>query len=807
MELKFSRYNPLSSGTWIKAPKSINYKKAIINPMNLDNCCFMYAIGCRQFGHNTAFECRPHLFKATIEGSFNWSGIDFPTPLNQIPTFEANNNISVNVFGLDKSNKVILLQPSARFETPEDRCWDLLYLKGANGNSHYAYIKDLSKLIHKQMDKHDGRTYICRACFSHYQSEEALKEHRRSCAKFKEAIAVMPSTDHYKNFAKFELADRKKKEFVPYTIYADLECILRPLSTNTPNCPRYTQKKQRHDVSMYAYQVVSRNPRDPQTNHRLHLYRGPNAIHHFWSAITAEVKKIGTVYHNNVPMRMTLEEEEAFNQTMHHKCHICEKDIPEGEAVRDHCHLTGKCLNINYRKGKKIRSFYDIAYSLSIFIGRYRGPACNVCNTKYTLPKFVPIVFHNGSGYDMKFLVKEMTSGKPARPPNPNDVNEDDESPAAKRRRRTLATFDDDDVIEECDDDDFEDDSDGEETTPTGRQKKACKRDIKVIATSAEKFVTFSKQIPLEDRENYLEVRFIDSLRFLNSSLQALAKNVPRDKMRNVRRAFSNARLFELATRKGVYPYEYITDESKYNEPCLPPHEAFYSSLTGENIDETEYTFAQTVFREFECANLGEYTDLYLKIDVLLLADIFEHFRDECGESYQLDPCWFVSLPGFAWKAALKTSNIWIELITDYDMLLFFENSIRGGFCFAGKRYAKANHASLPSYNPEEPLSWILYLDANNLYGMAMSQPLPYRNYKWLTIEELDDLAKDGGRRIREESCKWVGYTLEVDLEYPPELHDLHNDLPLCPKRIIIGETGNDSKLTATLHNKERYTV
>jgi hypothetical protein len=111
-------------------------------------------------------------------------------------------------------------------------------------------------------------------------------------------------------------------------------------------------------------------------------------------------------------------------------------------------------------------------------------------------------------------------------------------------------------------------------------------------------------------------------------------------------------------------------------------------------------------------------------------------------------------LLGFAWKAALKTSNIWIKLITEYNILLFFENSIRRGFCFAGKRYAEANYASLPSYNSEEALSWILYLNSNNLYGMAMSQPLPYRNYKWLTAEELNDVAKNANEKYI--LWKWI---------------------------------------------------
>jgi hypothetical protein len=415
----------------------------------------------------------------------------------------------------------------------------------------------------------------------------------------------------------------------------------------------------------------------------------------------------------------------------------------------------------------------------------------------------------------MKFLAKKMTSGKPARPPQ-GQRQEEEFSTAKKRKLRALSVFMDDDDDEERlddeDDDDIslycEDDESDEETTPTGRKKKSCRHDIRVIASSSEKFISFSKCIELDDGKNVIEARFIDSLRFLNCSLQELAKNLPQDKLRHTREAFPDERLFELATRKGVYPYEYVTDEIKYQDKGLPPHEAFYSSLSGENISDEDYAFALKVYREFECTDLGVYTDLYSKIDVYLLADVFENFRDKSKGSFDLDPCWFVSLPGFAWKAALKTSNTWIELISDYDMLLFFEDSIRGGFCFASKRYAKANHSSLPTYNSNEPQSWILYLDANNLYGTAMSQPLPYRGYEWMAREELDHLTEEGGQHIMEKSDNdYTGYVLEVDLEYPQELHNEHNDLPLCPENLFVGESGSDKKLMATLHNKERYKV
>ena len=127
---------------------------------------------------------------------------------------------------------------------------------------------------------------------------------------------------------------------------------------------------------------------------------------------------------------------------------------------------------------------------------------------------------------------------------------------------------------------------------------------------------------------------------------------------------------FLILLRKGVYPYEYMDGWNKFNEKVLPSKESFYSSLTLENITEVDYTHANNVFKKFNINNLGEYHDLYVRSDTLLLADIFENFRQSCRKNYELDPAHFISLPGLAWQACLKKTNVELELLTDYDMLL-----------------------------------------------------------------------------------------------------------------------------------------
>ena len=157
----------------------------------------------------------------------------------------------------------------------------------------------------------------------------------------------------------------------------------------------------------------------------------------------------------------------------------------------------------------------------------------------------------------------------------------------------------------------------------------------------------------------------------------------------------------------------------------LPPEEAFYSKLNDENISEEDYTHAQKVWTAFGCKDMGDYHDLYLRTDVLLLADIFETFRKTCKRQYDLDLAHYYMSPGLSWDALLKKTGVELILLMDYDQHLFIEKGLRGGISMVSKRHAKANNPHVDGYDSSKPNSYILYLNANNLYGWAMSQPLP----------------------------------------------------------------------------------
>ena len=246
---------------------------------------------------------------------------------------------------------------------------------------------------------------------------------------------------------------------------------------------------------------------------------------------------------------------------------------------------------------------------------------------------------------------------------------------------------------------------------------------------------------------------------------------------------FGDDKQLELVKCKGVYPYEWVDSFKKFDWSCLPNKECFFSSLKGKGISDEEYDRACKVWNVFSMKTFGEYHNLYLKCDVLLLCDVFEKFIDTCLEYYGLDPCNHFSSPGSAWDAMLKMSGVRLRLIDDIDMHLFIEKGMRGGISYIAKRYCRANNEFVKGYDKDKEKSFITYWDVNNLYGAAMLEHLPYDEFKWLSNDEIDDIDFN---YVSAESD--VGYILEVDLRYPCELHELHNDYPLAPEKLEVSK-------------------
>lgn len=704
IEVNINKYNPMRGSSYINLPEAIIHKRAVINIQNEDQACFAWAMiasRCdrRKLKIKKPYRCSSYPHYST---EFVFDNISFPMRLKDISKFEALNNVSINVYGLEEDQ---IVGPLHYTKSRKEEHVNLLFLDDG-ANTHYCWIKNFSALVGSQFSKRGHKIWICDGCLVFFRTELALKNHlKHGCYKVK---CNLPNEKN--KILKF--TNYPKKERVPFIIYCDFEAILKPLNTCIPDTQfPFTQNIIKHEPYSFAYYIKCSYD---DTLSKFELYRGEDCGKKFIEKLRVDLKIIYHKLYSKIQM-LELNSEEKLMYENSLICHICEQEFIDSESikVRNHCHFTGK----------------------------FRGAAHMSCNLNYKVVDFVPLVCHNLSGYDSHFIIKELG-------------------------------FD--------------------------------NEQIDLIAQNKERYISFTKHFKLNNHQN-IQLRFIDSFKFMASSIDNLAKNLEANQFLEIQKHFPNPSQCNLITQKGVFPYDFLDSYKKLNYPCLPPSSNFYNKLTECNITDEQYAHALKVWSEFDCKNLGDYSDLYLKSDVLLLADIFENFRNICINTYDLDPAQYYTSPGLSWDAMMKYTKVEMELLTDIDMVNFINKGVRGGLSQCSKRYAKANNKYMKEYIKKDGdiSSYIIYLDANNLYGYAMSQFLPYANFKWLTdiqISEFNLATKsDEGD---------VGYILEVDLDYPEQLHKLHNDFPFCMENIKPNYiTSKQNKLIANLHPKTNYII
>ncbi|XP_071576328.1 uncharacterized protein [Temnothorax nylanderi] len=670
----------------------------------MDNACFAWSVVAALHPaerHSERESSYPHY--TTV---LNLRDIEFPVTLSQIKNFERFNDVSINVYTVE-GEKTPNVLPIRLTDLKREKHVNLLYVQDPRDDNvgHFAWIKNLSRLVSSQLSTHRGRKYFCDRCLHYFYTSEKLEAHTVDCQKINNCAIRLPSEDDkWLNFK-----NHSRKERLPYVVYADLECTLEKTEAD-PTTPTF--RFQHHRVCSIGYYVRCSYD-DSLSAYRFR--RDKDCVAWFAEELKGLAHRVKAILSENVRMvDLTRDEWKIFRSAA--QCHICEKPFaPDDVRVRDHCHLTG----------------------------RYRGPAHSNCNLNYKDSHYIPVIFHNLSGYDAHFIITEIAA--------------------------------------------------------------AFEGSVDVLPITKEKYISFTKHVKdtadRSDSRSDIKLRFIDSYKFLSSSLDKLASFLCKDKLKTVRSQFSQLSTedFDLLTRKGVFPYEYVDSIEKLEDTCLPPRDSFYSSLTGDTVSESDYAHAANVWQRFSVRTLGEYSDLYLKTDVLLLADVFENFRDSCIASYGLDPAYYYTLPGFTWDAMLKHTCINFELLTDIDMVLFIERGIRGGLSQCSNRYARANNKYMQYYDSSKPSSYLMYFDVNNLYGWAMCQPLPYADFQWV-----EDVSNFDFSAIALDSP--TGYILEVDLEYPENKHDAHADLPFCPTR-DKPPGKQQEKLLATLYDKKRYVI
>ncbi|PAA84795.1 hypothetical protein BOX15_Mlig012932g3 [Macrostomum lignano] len=425
------------------------------------------------------------------------------------------------------------------------------------------------------------------------------------------------------------------------------------------------------------------------------------------------------------------------------RCYVCRREFSADESqVWDHCHLSGLP----------------------------RGMACMSCNRKLALQRYRIIVYlHNLRGYDGKIIVREVYN-----------------------------VFSGEDDVQ-----------------------------LHVLPESRERFKTFSLKfkVPLlvgsqrpqqqkQKKKNFVwfEICFKDTFAYLSTSLASLANRLTQEQLVHCRDLLNVYPKLQLSTlqQKGVFPYCYLDSEEKLDSVTeLPSRDLFYDAMTRQECSKEEYTRAQQSWQEFDCANLRDYLTAYLLLDVLLLCDVFESFRRTAIREYGLDVCHFLGSPMYSLAACLLKVKKPIELFTDARMYSEVEASIRGGFSFGTRHLTTANNPmveecrrqldddddNLRELRRNAPYgTHLAYLDANSLYASCMVQALPYKAYRWLPREVIENLSVDDEAAELENPNKsskflaWLssycsngrGALLNVDLYYPKFLHDSTADLPLA---------------------------
>ena len=460
-------YKPLAASSYIELPKFLADKKAIINPKNTDDECFKWCVTEVVYPQKIN---RERVTKKSRENAklFNWEGIKFPMKKTQISLFEKNNpEYAVNVLGYDEREGVNPISISKYYTTSRTAINLLIISSGTK--QHYVIVKNMSRLVGMQTNKHKGKTHICLNCFNTFSIEKSFKQHTEFCLS-NEAVKVdMPKKGSTIKFDKFG-----KTLKVPFVIYADFESFTEKIKSNDiyNDEQSYTKKYQKHTPSGFCYYIAYRGGiyKKPV------VYTGENVAEEFCKHLEMETQEIYNKYFKEIiPLRMTQNDVNKYEES--NVCHICEETIDVDDVkVKDHNHLTGKFV----------------------------GAAHQNCNINFKEPSFIPIVFHNLSGYDAHLFIKLLGV------------------------------------------------SEGE---------------INCIADNEEKYISFTKKIQVNsfvnekgvEKKVYLNNRFIDSLKFMQCGLDSLVKNLTNDGTNDSLLLHTKNRFQEktyLTLRKGVYPYD-----------------------------------------------------------------------------------------------------------------------------------------------------------------------------------------------------------------------------------------------------------
>ena len=384
--LNIAKFEPLKGSSYIPLPEALANKKAIINLKNDDNKCLEWALLSALY-HDSNNPSKISSYKKHL-GVLNMDGIDFPTPISQIPRVEKKNNLAINVYGATVSPKLekINVCPYHISEQPTERQRINLLLLSEDAEDaaenqtkyHYCWIKNLDRLLYDQ-NKHKCKTYFCDRCLYGFTKEDLLIKHKEDCEGINKNSTRIDIPPEGRNHITFK--NHQNQVPVPYVIYADFESIIKPKTEKAGDKSELTSE---HEACGFGYQVVGC---DGTANAPV-IYRGENAVEVFLQHLEYEVSSINYIFAHPKPLTMKKQDSIAYENATH--CWICEKELGNFKTnpkVRDHCHFTGQ----------------------------YRGPAHKSCNLKLKIKPGVtkiPVVFHNLKGYDSHLIMQKIHTAK-----------------------------------------------------------------------------------------------------------------------------------------------------------------------------------------------------------------------------------------------------------------------------------------------------------------------------------------------------------------------------------------------------------
>ena len=636
--LNVTRITQLKGSSFVELPTFIRNKHAVLNIQNKDNRCFLYSVIASLYPTDRN-RSSPYSYTNLLD-KLDISMLNFPVKVDSsIDEFEKINNLTINIYTLE-NDLVVPIKISSNVDNQYTNLYNEMLKHDITDESK---IREKITQLEKAIRDHTNfiNLLLYQGHFTLITSMSAL---------------VRQQLNDKKSSHRYYICNRCLSHCQsPIKFFHHLRfCIGNKASQATIDLPepgsklKFTNHKARIPVPFTVYydfecmfQPLNQSDTQILNNHTNAQKHVPISAGY---VITSRIPNVNPIYNtvygtntsyqfiDNLIKTLVTNKDSVYN-TYFKSNYRFKVPKPPNNIQPQICHICDQPFTQSD----------TIVIDHCHFTGNFRGYAHQNCNLNFKSPDFIPVIAHNSSKYDSHLFIKELCN-----------------YPGVE---------------------------------------------VKFIPMNEETSISFSAFIDCyqytdkktgEVRTKRVELRFLDSMRFMKSSIESLAKNINTHKYLNLLPYDTT-----LLCRKGIYPYEYMDSLSKFNETQLPPIESFYSNLKSESVSQEDYSYAQEVWKKLNIQNLLHYTVVYMQTDIMHLADIFETFRDTCLRNYNLDPCHFYTSPGLSWNAMLYSTKIQLDLISDQSILEFFESQVRGGVSTVFHRYAEANNPYLPDFEPE----------------------------------------------------------------------------------------------------------